>query len=329
MSFMKLDATFYLRLKLTTEYDSNIFTLSQNDLDRFQNHQSFEYIKTTDDLKEKIDFRVSKKFVYHAHNITPFVQPTIILLMKNQDKQTHHFLSGFLYSYKGFSINSSYGYYPQNYLRNFLDQDGTQQNEKFIYDKMMWRFSSSYKISNYIQPQLYYKHDFDHYNQYWTEYDGITQTYGVGWRLTTNLLSSNFFYYYKIFNPRHNSQETQEIYQNIKDSSYEADLLEAKISTKRQYHLLSDYRLFCGYKREIRYFQSSIPIAIDSYHTTRKDTINSINAGLDLWFMKNLTFTLDFLYRFRNVQSDNYRVIKAKEFDKYMIRAIFTWNTRL
>ena len=324
-----LNADFNLRLRVSGEYDSNIYSLSEYDFDRFKDAAAFGYIDTSDDFKQRIDLRLSTQQSIKNINITPFAGYSFTNFMNNNDKNSWSILVGANTNWKKLTLNGAYGYYPENYIRRYIDSDGTEAREKFEYNKMLWRLNSSYRYNNYVIPLLYGKYEYYHHNEYFTEYDGPAITAGLGWRFLGKFLNADIMYYYRTYNPSSDNADIQYMIDNIKDGSYDSNIYEIKLRTKRLYNSLFDYRVYVNYKYEDRYFQSEIPLVIDSYHTTRNDMISTINIGSDLWLNKSFALNLDFLYRFREVSSDHYPVIRDKEYDKYQIKTTLEYNFKI
>ena len=314
-----------INLKLTTEYDSNVFNFTDSEKNRFEDGLAFSYIESSDDLIQKLDFRISDTFNYQNVFFSPYIKSVYTAYLNNNDKNSWTLLTGINSRVNKFRFNGTYGYYPNNYLRKYRDTDGTNKYEKFEYEKMSWRFTASYLHSNYIRPVLYFKYEYYHYNQYFTEYDGAAITPGFGWRFIFDLANVELFYYYRTYNPESDHKDIQYIIDNVKDASYDSNIYELKIRSKRYYSTLLDYRFYTGFRYEDRYFQSQIPIAINPFHASRNDRISTFNIGSDMWLAKNLNFNLDLKYRFRNVNSNYEPVVNLKEYQKYQISTTIEW----
>jgi len=315
-----------LKFRYIIEYDSNIFSLSDYDYNSFKKGRSFQYIDTTDDLKQKFEVRLNKRTNINDIVFSPYASFSFINFMNNTNKNSWNLLIGANNQWDQFTLNGVYGYYPENYLRKYIDTDGTLANEKFSYQKMLWRVSSSYRHNNYVIPLFYGKYEYYHYNEYFTEYDGPAWTFGLGWRLLMKTINTDMMYYYRTYNPTSNQESIQNIISNIKDGSYESNIYELKIRTKKFYSTLLDYRIFTNLKLEDRYYQSRIPLPIDPYHTNRNDKITTINFGSDLWLAKDFNIKIDYVYRVRNCSSDNPSVKRDKDYDKYQISTMLEYN---
>jgi hypothetical protein len=286
-------------------------------LNRFQSGaEKFNYIETSDDFIQKIEMRLQSELNIKNIEMTPFIQASFANYLNNLDKNNWSLLTGVNSRWNKLYLNASYGFYPKTYLRKYIDTDGTNQNEKFDYNKMLGRITASYRYNNYIIPLLYGKYEYFHHNQYFTEYDGPAVTTGLGWRFITDYANIDLMYYYRTYSPEPTT---------TKDPSYESNIYEIKLRTKRYYSTITDFRFYTNFTYENRYFQSQIPLVIDSYHTTRNDDISTLNVGSDLWLTKNLNFNLDFMYRFRRVSSEYDPVIRAKEYDRYQISSTIEW----
>jgi hypothetical protein len=56
------------------------------------------------------------------------------------------------------------------------DKNGTEEYEKFQYEKDMYKLSFSYPISKHHTPKLYIKYENYCHNKYFVEYDGTALT---------------------------------------------------------------------------------------------------------------------------------------------------------
>jgi len=190
----------------------------------------------------------------------------------------------------------------------------------------MWRVSGWYRYNNLIIPRAYLRYEYFHHNRYFTEYDGPAFTAGLGWRFITSLVDIDFMYYYRTYNPRSNHEHIQYIIDNVKDGSHDSNIYEIQFRTKRHFHSLTDYRFYLSARHEDRHYQSTIPMSL---HRDRHDRTTTINVGTDLWFARNLSFNLDFMYRFRNVDSDIASVVRTREYSKYQISTSIEYRFNL
>jgi hypothetical protein len=314
-----LIASPFISLKLSLDYDSNVFTLSDSEFDRFKDGLAFEYIETSDDFTQTLNLRISDNYRLGEFTFGPYLNGSFTNHLQNSDKNSYSFLIGTTTRYEGFFLNTTYGYYPKNYLRKYIDTDGTGQNEDFSYEKMMWRFSSSYRHSRYVIPLAYLKFEQYHYNQYFTEFDAPAWTYGLGWRFLTGVINADVMYYYRTYRPNSDHADIQAMIENDKDGAYESNIYEVKLRTRRYYQTLMDYRIYTNISVEDRYFQSPHPLPINPFHTRRNDVITSISVGTDLWVARNLSFNVDARYTWRNVSSEHQPVINAKEYGRWRI----------
>jgi hypothetical protein len=306
-------------LRLTLLYDSNPFNLSDSERDSFLDGRAFHYIETSDDLIQRLSLRVSDTFTVKSTDFTPFINPSFTNFAQNSDKNAFSLLTGVNTRYQKFSANLSYGYYPQNYVRRYIDSDGTGDREKFDYQKMMWRMSASYRYSPHIIPLFYLKYEYYHHNRYFIEYDAPAWTTGLGWRFSTRLGTAEMMYKYRTYTPSSDHSHIQYIIDNVKDGAYHSNIYELTFRTKRYYHTLSDYRLYASLALDDRYYQSTIPLVVDQFHTGRNDLTTTIKIGSDIWMSKHFNLNVDLLYRYRKVTSGHQPVIRAKEYDKFQI----------
>ncbi len=321
-----LPANTKLNVKYSLQYDNNLFNLSENDINRYKNGLAYSYIESSDDLVNIVQLGVSDVYRFKGIRFAPFIRNSFTANLNNSDKNSWSLLLGSNNRWNNLRFNLSYGYYPNNYVRKYRDTDGTNSYEKFDYFKMMYRFTGSYSFHDLIHPQFYIKYEYYHHNKYFTEYDAPALTTGIGWRLNASFITTDLFYYFRTYNTESKHQQIQYIIDNEKDASYDSNIYEIKMRTKRFYSILTDYRLYMSYKLEDRYFKADFPLIIDPFHVSRNDIISTINIGSDLWFVKNLNFNLDLKYTFRNVNSDYETVIKSKEYEKFQISTSIEWN---
>ena len=313
----------YIDLSLTTRYDSNVFLLSDSDFQLFDTERAFEYIVTSDDLINRVDIRLSHAFRHNNIRYTAFIRPTYTSFLQNSDKNNFSLLTGVNARWNRLSVNTAYGYYPYTYLRKYIDTDGTGENEKFEFARMMWRVSSWYRHNNLIIPRAELRAEVFHHNQYFTEYDGLALTTGLGWRFLTDYVDIDLMYFYRTFNTSSGNERIQYIIDHEKDGSHDSNIYEVQFRTKRHYHTITDYRLYLGARYEDRFYQSTIPLSL---HRGRHDKTTTVNLGADLWFARDLSFNLDFQYRFRNVNSDVASVVRTKEYTRYQISSSIEWR---
>jgi len=303
--FAKMLANPELSIKLNLDYDSNVFSLSQTEQDE---GKGLAFVETTDDFIQRLKLRLSDKYTPGSITISPYIDVGYANYLNNTDKNNLSLLAGGSVRYDKMWINTTLGYNPNTYLREY-------SGRPYEYSKAMVRLSGGYRFHKLAIPLLYYKFEQYKHNEYFKEYDAPTHTVGLGWRFMTKFVNTDIMYYYRGY-------ATDD--DDIKDGSYKSNIYSVRLRTKRFYRTAFDYRLYGNFIFEDRYFQSELPN--DSYHFARIDKTTSFGVGTDLWLSRHLNLRLDYKYRVRKLDSENPKVVSAKEYDRYNISTTLEYH---
>ncbi len=319
---------------LETEYSDNIWHLSDYDRDRAEaGSEILPFVDTIDDfviksdVKAELIYKLSKKV-----SIDPFVKLGYDHYTSNTDKSKSSILTGVQVNYKPFSFNLEYGYYPDTYVRDYKDNDnslysGTGHYEKFEYDKNL------YKVRLGWRPMI--KHRFfieskleDYcYNEYFTEYDGTSYSYELGWRGSFPGLYLDFSYTFKEFTTDDDIESlyTDEVNWDIipSDSSYESDTFDLGLTLKKVDTDWDNvkYRFTFDFAFDKRYYQGG-----DEYHNKREDTKSTVSPSVIFYLGDSVDIHLDYSYCNRTVESPYNSVPRYKEYSENTVSIGFGYK---
>lgn len=316
----KLDFNFNLG------YSDNVFNLSDNDLDRFEDNQAYSYVESSDDLIQNVGLRLSHSFRTRNTRLTPSIATNYNNYLNNSDKSSFSMITGFNGRFKKLFYDLRYGYYPQNYTQKYKDSDGSLRYEKFEYEKNLFKLSLKYPVLKKMDIELYGKYEDYYHNKYFVEYDGYAQTIGIGahYQLKPGTISG--FYYFRQFINESDHSGMQTIIDNIKDCSFDSNIYDLKYQHKRIYTNYADYAPFLGFRFEQSFYQSDFSVISDPIHSTRKDNKIKVNIGSEIYFSKNLKFKLDVIKELRRVNSENVKLKDTKDYDKTQLNIGATWS---
>jgi hypothetical protein len=228
----------------------------------------------------------------------------------NTDKQRFEALAGIKVSRKYGELGLSYGYYPENYIRYYKDTDGSGEQEKYSYEKNLYRAELKVKPLSKTTLSLDYRFEDYFYNKYFTEFDGDITTWTVG-------LQQSFptFYLDASYGFREYQTEKGKEFDNPEDASYESDIYSFGIMIKKM-PIDSRYpniywRPNLDLRFEERYYQGS-----DNWHSARTDNINRTDTSLMFYFGEQWNINLDYSHIFRNVDAPYSSVRKYKEYSE-------------
>jgi hypothetical protein len=100
-------------------YTDNAYNMSDRDLDRFEDGQSFKYVESSDDLIQTLDLRYV--YTHRAKNqrFSPSVNISQDMYLNNREKNNFAFGTGFNYRYHNLRRIFRYLYTPQNYTQRY------------------------------------------------------------------------------------------------------------------------------------------------------------------------------------------------------------------
>ncbi len=313
-----LAAQLDIGVSLGTSYSDNVFQLSDYDLDRWDHsHPNLDYVDTTDDLALNARFDLALPVRYQWWKFTPSVTANLRQNFSNPDKQSENALFRMRVDRYYWNLTALYGYYPENYVRSYVDSDGTGELEKYSYARNLYRGDLNLKPFDHATLQLHGRYEQYFYNQFWTEFDANATTLGLGARYAFPAFSLGANYRYRIYdNYRHDAE----------DGSYESNRYSGNIRLKST--PLNDDNpdsptfypeLTLAY--EERFFQSS-----DPWYGGRADFIYNTSAALNFDFGPRWNIKLDYSHAYRNVESPVEEVRRAREYSENKVSATVKYS---
>ncbi len=288
-------------------YSDNVFQLSDDDLDQHDAGQDFDYIETSDDLINKAKLSIYSRNQVGKVRYDFYVRGTYDQYLKNNDKSKPSISTGFGLNTRSFDTSIMYGYYPGNYVRKYKDKDGTQNYEKFEYDKNLYKLDAEYRFTRKAYLLAYLKFEQYHHNEYFTEYDGDAITPGIGLKYSFSELYLEGWYYYRVYETHDEILPDDE----ISDQSYESNIYSASIRMKKIKGKNFDYRPVFDFEYEKRYYDGW-----DKYHNGREDDTITINPWIKVYLTDYLNITLDYTSKIRNVSSESQSVEDSKTYQE-------------
>lgn len=312
----RLPAQFEGSVSLGAGYSDNVFQLSENDLSRFDDHDpALDFVETTDDLSLKANVDLAYPLHYKWWTFTPSVSATVTQFVKNQEKSKRDALLRMRVERHYWNFTALYGYYPDTYVRNYTDTDGTGESEQYSYDRDLLRADLNLKPLKHTTIRLNGRYENYLYNQYFTEFDATATTWGLGLRHNFPVFTLQGDYAYRVLDNR-----TDQGFPHA-DASYESNKYSGLIRIRKM--PLDDAKpkgptwqpaLELSY--EERFFQG-----LDNWYGGRIDQIYSTSASLDFQLNKNWNLNLDYSHVFRNIDSPSAAVRRAKEFSENRLSA--------
>ncbi|HOY85100.1 MAG TPA: hypothetical protein PLQ80_07370 [Candidatus Syntrophosphaera sp.] len=313
-----LSAQLDIGVSLGTTYSDNVFQLSEYDLGRWDHsHPNLNYVNTTDDLSIKARFDLAWPIRYQWWKIIPSVTATVSQNVSNPDKQRQDALFRLRVERYYWNFTALYGYYPENYVRSYVDTDGTQNLEKYSYARNLYRGDLNLKPFKNTTIQLHGRYEQYYYNQYFTEYDANATTLGLGARYAFPAFSLGANYRYRVYdNHRHDAE----------DGSYASNRYSGNIRLKST-PLNNDKpdsptfypELTLSY--EERFFQS-----LDPWYGGRADFIYNTSAAFNFDFGPSWNLKLDYSHAYRNVESPVEEVCRAREYSENKVSATVKYS---
>lgn len=313
-----LSAQAQIDISLGTTYSDNAFQLSEYDLQRFnENHPNLAYVDTSDDLNLAAGVTVAYPVRYRWWKFTPSVTAKVSQNISNEDKYRSDALMRVRVDRYYWNFTALYGYYPYNYVRSYIDSDGTGKLEKYGYERNLYRGDLSLKPLKNTTVHLSARYDEYFYNQYWTEFDGNATTWIIGLRHSFPAFSLSGEYEYRIFDNTNHSDE---------DSSYESNIYIGELALKSM--PLSENKpdgpawhpsLALSYEQ--RYFQSN-----DPWYGGRVYYIYGLDAAMNFDLDDRWNILLDYSHTFRNVESPVSAVRRAREYGENRFSATVNYS---
>lgn len=298
-------------IEVGSAYTDNAFQLSDYDIQRYESgNPDFKFMNASDDVILNAKVNAAYKMQWHWWYIQPSLQANAAMYMLNPEKQKFDSTIGLKISRRIGELGFHYGYYPEVYLRDYKDTDGTNQLQAFEYAKNQYRADIMFHPLRKSDVTIEFKRDDYFYNEYFTEFDGTSDTWKLDWQQSLPTFYLNAAYAYKVYE----TDSSAEI-NNSEDASYESNIYSFGLLMKKM-PLDAAYpevfwrpELKLGYEQ--RYFQGS-----DSWHNGRTDIINNTDASLQFYFGPKWNINLDYSHVFRNVDAMNSSVQKYKEYNE-------------
>lgn len=295
-------------------YSDNVFNLSDKDLDLHDAGTGFAYIETSDDMINSSRLSIYNRTQVGKIRYDLYVRGTYDAYLKNSDKSQASVSTGFGINTRNFNTSLMYGYYPDNYVRNYKDKDGTQDYEMFEYDKNLYKLSAEYRFTRkaYLLGSL--KFEQYYHNEYFTEYDGDAITPGLGLKYSFSELYLEGWYIYRSYETHADIVADDE----ISDQSYESNTYSVQLKMKKLKTAYFEYRPVFDFQYEKRYYDGW-----DKYHNGREDDTITINPSVKFYLTDYLNITLDYTSKIRNVSSESQSVEDSKSYQENQMSIAF------
>jgi len=299
---------FYGSVDLGVRYTDNAFQLSEYDLNRYE--YDLEFVHQSDDVVLNTLLFAAYQTHWRWWKIQPFAQSNMSQNLLNPAKQRFDIMGGIKVIRKLGEAGVYYGYYPDIYIRDYNDSDGTNEMEKFSYDKNLYRADLKVRPLKNSTVSLDYRLEKLYYNEYFTEFDGDIDTWTLGWQQSFPTFYIDASYGFKQY-----QTDKQNTLDNPEDASYESNIYAFGILLKKM--PLDDRYPYVQWRPELdlrfeeRYFQGS-----DSWHAGRKDNINTTTGALHFYLGETWNLKLDYSHIFRNVEAAYSSVRKYKEYSE-------------
>jgi len=306
-----LFAQFSASVSTGITYTDNAFQLSAYDLQRNEDgHPDLDFVKSADDIIMNMRFNSSYQMQWHWWKIEPSIQLNGNQYILNTSKQKVDMLAGVSFSRRLGEFGVYYGYYPDVYVRNYIDTGGTEESERYSYDRNHYRADLRIKPFKTGTAFLQYRLDEYFYNEYFTEFDGNINTWLLGWQQSFPTFYLDASYAYRVY-------ETELVIEidNPEDASYESNVYSFGIMLKKmdldsRYPNLT-WRPELDLRFEERFYRGG-----DSWHRNRIDNINTTTGRLHFYFGDRWNINLDYSHIFRNVDAAYSSVRKYKEYSE-------------
>jgi len=315
---LPLFAQMDVSVSIGANYSDNVFRLSDYDLQRFEDrHPNLEYARTTDDLSIKTKVDMAYAFRYKWYKIEPSITASFSQNVSNTEKWRKDVLARLAVVRYYWDAKLLYGYYPNIYVRDYVDTDGSGKLEQFSYERNLYRADLNVRPLKKTTLKANFRYEELFYNSYWTEYDGDAKTMGLGLRQNFPVFVLDAMYEYRIFDNWDKYPE---------DSSYESNIYSGTLRLK-------DSPLNSS-KKDSPQWSPSLSLSFeerfyggtDPKNAHRIDKIYTTKAGLRFKISKQLNFTLDYSHYLRNIDSPNASVRRLKPYSENQIEAMIKYN---
>lgn len=314
LSLVTLWAEISLTFTNKSTYSDNVFQLSDEDLDSHDAGTEFTYIETSDDLINSSRLSIYSRNQVGNTRYDFYVRGTYDAYLKNTDKSKASISTGLGINTRTLDASIMYGFYPGSYVRKYRDKDGTENYEKFEYDKNLYKINAEYRFTRKAYLLGYLKFEQYYHNEYFTEYDGDAITPGIGLKYSFSELYLEGWYYYRSYETHDEIIPDDE----ISDQSYESNIYSAQIKMKKIRTSKFEYRPVFDFRYEKRYYDGW-----DKYHNGREDDTITINPWVKFYLTDYLNITLDYTSKIRNVSSESQSVVDSKSYQENQMSISF------
>lgn len=322
---------FYPGISLESGYNSNILSLSENDLQRFESGEEPDKFKieTSDDMVVAAKLNLNfKHYLMAGHT-----QINTIGIKYNKyysnDIKDNFYLKISLKQFLSRKLNFGFYYYfyPEIYVNRYdsvtedenIFRDFTYSKNNFI-GKINYKFNNKYRFN--------YRFSFSQlcYNKYFTEYDALNFENGFGISIRpNNWLKIITGYNFTISNAAAGDAYKYQEVSIIKDGSYQEDTFDLSLNFPSIISVFSKtVDLGLGGKYEIKYYQAEDEL--DEYHYGRKDNTISLDAELQSKLSKSFSFKCYSSLKFRSTVSPYTHVVRDKEFEQFESGITLSYN---
>ncbi|MEA2095094.1 MAG: hypothetical protein U9P73_00175 [Candidatus Cloacimonadota bacterium] len=314
---------FYSNITLETKYKSNILSLSQSDLNRFEsgNEPDKFSLETSDDLitSAKVELNLKHRLMAGHTQINKVAIKYNKFLNNSFEDDLYIEFALKQYLSKKINFGIYYYYHPQIYVNRY---DSVLDNENifrdFTYSKNNYIGKINYTLNS--KYQFNYKFSFSQlfYNEYFTEYDAENFENGIGIRITpASWIRIGSGYAFKIsYAKAEDAFISSQQVTIIKDASYQADIFDLSFYFPAVITVFDkpvNFNLSAKY--EHTYFQAVNQL--DEYHYGREDKIVAFNSDAKYKITDNISLKYFYKYKFRDTGSPYTNVETDKEYNLY------------
>ena len=306
-----LSAQLSTSVELNSVYSDNVFQLSDYDIQRFEAaNPELKFIQATDDVSIGAKINLAYEMQWHWWKIQPSLQINSAMNVLNPDKEKTDGSVGLKVSRRLGEMGIYYGYYPNVYLRDYIDTGGTGVLQAFEYAKNQYKADLKVKPFKKSTASIEFKREDFFYNEYFTEFDGTTDSWTLGWQQSLPTFYLDGAYSYKVYETDNASNISLSEDASYESNVYSIGLLMKKMPLDSKYPTIT-WRPSLNLSFEQRYFQGT-----DSWHAGRTDNIDNTDATIQVYFGENWNLNLDYSHIFRNVDAMNPSVSKYKEYSE-------------
>lgn len=321
LSWANLAAQIEGKVSLGIHYTDNLFQLSDYDISRWKHDsENLDFVKTTDDLNISTQIDIAYPIPYRWWTFTPSITAKFNQNVSNTDKYRTDSLFRLRVDRYYWSLTALYGYYPYIYYRHYRDDGGTEENQKYSYERNLYRAELVVRPLQKLTTFGNVRYEDLYYNQYFTEADGNRLTAELGTRYSFPSFSLQGSYSFR----EYDCTGYKELDEN--DGSYESNIYRGVLRLKQmpiQGNSIKQqsWQPYLELVREDRYYQGN-----DSWYGGREYHIYNTTAGLRIKFKPSIKLSLDYLHIFRNVESPNASVLRLKEFSENRFSATLQYE---